>query len=55
MYEIFIYIGEENRLNGNYLGVVHLQSIPFIGMSAGAGYKVIAVYDSLGIIDVVIS
>lgn len=54
MYELFIYMGEMNRLHGNYLGIVHRESIPYVGMDAGDGYKVIAVYDSMGIIDVVV-
>lgn len=54
MYELFIYMGEMNRLHGNYLGIVHRESIPYVGMDAGNGYKVIAVYDSMGIIDVVV-
>ena len=53
MYELFIYIGEQNRLNGNYRSVVHRESIPHVGMDAGEGYKVAAVYDNFGIIDVV--
>lgn len=55
MYEIFIYIGEINRVKGNYLSTIHRESIPYIGMDAGKGYKVTAVYEDLGIIDVVIS
>lgn len=47
-------MGEMNRLCGNYLAVTHRESIPYVGMSAGDGYKVTAVYDCLGIIDVVI-
>jgi len=54
MYELFIYMGEMNRLHGNYLCITHMDSIPYIGMPAGDGYKVVGVYDSLGIIDVVV-
>lgn len=54
MYELFIYMGEINRLHGNYLAIVYRESIPYVGMSAGDGYEVIAVYDSMGIIDVVV-
>lgn len=54
MYELFIYMGEMNRLNGDYLAIVYRMGIPHVGMDAGSGYKVVAVYDSLGIIDVVV-
>lgn len=54
MYEIFVYIGEENRFNGNYLSIVHMNGIPNVGSDAGGGYKVIGVYEMFGIIDVVV-
>lgn len=54
MYELFIYIGEMNRLMGNYLHIIHRESIPYIGMDVKGGYKVSAIYDDFGIIDVVI-
>lgn len=53
MYELFVYIGEENRLNGNYLKVTYMESIPWVGMCAGEGFEVTAVYSIFGIIDVV--
>ena len=53
MYELFIYIGEENRLIGNYRTILHRDYIPLIGMNAGEGYEVVSVYENLGIIDVV--
>lgn len=53
MYELFIYIGEQNRLNGNYRSIKHREGVPIIGQDAGEGYKVTAVYDNFGIIDVV--
>ena len=54
MYEVFVYIGELNRLHGNYLKVAHLDSLPYVGQDAGSGYKVQGVYEMFGIIDVVV-
>jgi hypothetical protein len=47
-------MGEANRLKGNYLSVVHRDSIPYVGMDTGKGYQVIAIYKEFGIIDVVV-
>jgi hypothetical protein len=54
MYEIFVYIGEENRLHGNYLKIVHMDGKPIVGSDAGGGYRVTGVYEMFGIIDVVV-
>lgn len=53
-YELFIYVGEMNRLNGIYSWVAHSCGIPSVGQNVGRGYKVIAVYKEFDIIDVVI-
>ena len=52
MYEIFIYLGHTNWLNGKYKNLVHLPYIPTVGQQVNEFYKVVEVNDSLGIIDV---
>lgn len=57
MYEVFVYLDEIQRLNGNYIKIAYLDGKPTVGQFAGqrgeTDYYVTAVYEDLGIIDVV--